>query len=494
MTLTDFINEPKSLLIAAAGHGKTHAIAECVQLCPEGQCQLILTHTHAGIASIKAKLNALKVDSKKYHVETITSFVQQYTMAYCKKEDLPEPSDKTYFRIVQEKALKIFSNPHILGVVKVTYGSLFVDEYQDCEEIQHAIIMKLGQVLPVHVLGDELQGIFGFVGRLVNFEQDLQEFKQFELKKPWRWCKEGNSQALGDKILEWRKKLLAKERIRLVTDRDANVEVCIVAFEAMSHSRYYYQLLRKVITMYDSESMLIIFPSYVDERGFLRGRINDRISIKDGFDFENRFLLAEAIDDRSFYFNAKAIDEIIRKINSPRVKKKEKKIVDMMNALSFNRTDLYIWFDRKHDCRLIDKKKGNKAKSDKLAEIYGRFLTNPSKRGLDEIITFFQKDAGMKPKRCEVLSSIQHCLRSYPEEMSVYDAMYETRNAIRRGGRKIQGRCIGTTLLTKGLEFDTVIVLDAHRFEDAKNFYVAISRACKHLVIISKESVLQFER
>ena len=149
MTLTDFINEPKSLLIAAAGHGKTHAIAECVQLCPEGQCQLILTHTHAGIASIKAKLNALKVDSKKYHVETITSFVQQYTMAYCKKEDLPEPSDKTYFRIVQEKALKIFSNPHISGVVKVTYSSLFVDEYQDCEEIQHAIIMKLGQVLPV---------------------------------------------------------------------------------------------------------------------------------------------------------------------------------------------------------------------------------------------------------------------------------------------------------------------------------------------------------
>ena len=78
--------------------------------------------------------------------------------------------------------------------------------------------------------------------------------------------------------------------------------------------------------------------------------------------------------------------------------------------------------------------------------------------------------------------------------MSVYDAMYETRNAIRRGGRKIQGRCIGTTLRTKGLEFDTVIVLDAHRFEDAKSFYVAISRAYKHLVIISKKSVLQFER
>lgn len=72
--------------------------------------------------------------------------------------------------------------------------------------------------------------------------------------------------------------------------------------------------------------------------------------------------------------------------------------------------------------------------------------------------------------------------------------MKEMRNVVRRGGRKIRGRCIGTTLLTKGLEFDTVIILDAHRFEDSKNFYVAISRACKNLVILSKEQTLHFAK
>lgn len=492
MILTDFINEPKSLLIAAAGHGKTHAIAECVQLCPEGECQLILTHTHAGIASIKAKLNDLGVDAKKYHVETITSFVQQYALAYCKQENLPKPSDKTYFPTIQEKALKVFSNPHVLDVVRLTYNALFVDEYQDCEAVQHAIIMKLGQVLPVHVLGDELQGIFGFVGKLVDFGQDLQGFKRFELEKPWRWYKEGNCQALGDKILEWRKKLIAGERIRLATDCNANVEVRISSYEAMLHCREYYQMLRSVIKTYDCESMLILFPSYVDERGIFKGRISDRVAIKDGFDFGNRFWLAEAIDDRSFYSNAGVIDEVIQRINSPRTRKKEKKIYDLMDGLSFNKTNLDEWFDRNRDCHLKNKRGEDKAKSDKLTAIYNRFLESPSKRGMDELITFFQKDAGMRPKRREVVTSIQHCLRNYPEDMTVYDAMYETRNAIRRGGRKIQGRCIGTTLLTKGLEFDTVIVLDAHRFEDAKNFYVAISRACKHLVIISKSPVLQF--
>jgi DNA helicase-2/ATP-dependent DNA helicase PcrA len=50
--------------------------------------------------------------------------------------------------------------------------------------------------------------------------------------------------------------------------------------------------------------------------------------------------------------------------------------------------------------------------------------------------------------------------------------MKEIRNIKRRIGRKISGRCTGTTLLTKGLEFDTVAVLDAHKFKCLENFYV----------------------
>ena len=496
MTLTDFINERESLMIAAAGHGKTHTIAACVQLCPEGQCQLILTHTHAGIASIKAKLAALKVEPKKYHVETITSFAQQYVLAFCKKEDLPAPDDKTYFPEVLRKALKLFSNPHILDVVKATYSSVFVDEYQDCTAEQHAIIMQLGKVMPLHVLGDALQGIFGFAGRLVDFDKDLQGFKAFELQKPWRWHKDGNCKELGDKILEWRRILLSdNKRIHLTTDRAAGIEVCRTNSEAMAFDRDYFATLRKVIKMYDCDSLLVIFPSYIDERGVFKGRIGDRVKIKDGIDFQNRFLLAEAIDDKSSYSNAGAIDDILQKINSPRTRKKEKKIYEMLDGLSFNKTDLNEWFDKNHDCRLKNKRGEGRMKSDKLAGIYDRFLEKPSKGGILTLIDFCQKDAGMKPKRREIVSSIQHCLKNYPDEdMSVYESMKEMRNAVRRGGRKIQGRCIGTTLLTKGLEFDTVIVLDAHRFEDSKNFYVAISRACKNLVIVTKSNTLSFER
>ena len=50
----DFISKRKSLLIAPAGCGKTYTIAECLKY-TEG-LHLILTHTHAGVASLKKKL------------------------------------------------------------------------------------------------------------------------------------------------------------------------------------------------------------------------------------------------------------------------------------------------------------------------------------------------------------------------------------------------------------------------------------------------------
>ena len=74
----------------------------------------------------------------------------------------------------------------------------------------------------------------------------------------------------------------------------------------------------------------------------------------------------------------------------------------------------------------------------------------------------------------------------------MFEAMKLTKSRMRHQGRKIHGRIIGTTLLTKGLEFDTVLVWNAHKFEDAKNFYVAISRARKKLILMTNNNIIQF--
>lgn len=97
----------------------------------------------------------------------------------------------------------------------------------------------------------------------------------------------------------------------------------------------------------------------------------------------------------------------------------------------------------------------------------------------------------IKCYRKEFLYNLQNALQTaHNENITVYEAMKKNRDIIRRVGRKVKGKCIGTTLLTKGLEFDTVIVLNAHKFKDPRNFYVAITRACKKLIIFSENEIL----
>jgi len=79
------------------------------------------------------------------------------------------------------------------------------------------------------------------------------------------------------------------------------------------------------------------------------------------------------------------------------------------------------------------------------------------------------------------------------ENISISEAIKYNRDILRQIGRKVEGKCIGTTLLTKGLEFDIVIVLNFQDFEDKNNFYVAITRACKKLILIGNTHQIYFK-
>ena len=59
------LSKPYIMIEAPAGFGKTHTICECIELQPDDQTQLILTHTHAGIASLQQKLESRGVPHHK---------------------------------------------------------------------------------------------------------------------------------------------------------------------------------------------------------------------------------------------------------------------------------------------------------------------------------------------------------------------------------------------------------------------------------------------
>lgn len=496
MDYKSFIEGSKTLLIAPAGYGKTHTIVECLKH-TNGK-QLILTHTHAGIASIKDKIRQANIASSTYNIETISSFAQKYVHAFYLEDDIPDQENgKEYHAFIIAKSAHIFSTNTVKKILQASYTGVFVDEYQDCTKSQHKIVLIISNYLPVHILGDPLQGIFDFNGDAVDLDVDLKDFHRFpDLSVPQRWYQNENNTGLGDALKNIRGLLLNRQPITLISDKEIGLYVVNVKDGDIlqSESSYRQNLNRLLINETnhpDLESLLIIVPEYKELNSknaiIFKGDINHRAKLRSQIDYRKSLTLLEAIDDKLFYSIAKKADEIILEIKKARkpIKKIKNEILDRI----FNSTGLQIWFN--DDTLKTKKKPSDQAQSNKVHSKFEKFVQNPSPGLLRELILEIKSSLKIKYKRDEIFRSFLNALKqSHLEAVSVYTAMKNNRNLIRRSGRKIHGKCLGTTLLTKGLEFDTVVIMDAHKFDCPKHFYVALTRCCKKLIIFTASKTL----
>lgn len=495
MNYQAFVEGRKTMLVAPAGYGKTHTIAECLKY-TNGK-QLILTHTHAGVASLKNKVKELLIKPEKYSIETISSFAQKYSHAFCSEADKPYQEAANYHEFMVQRARKVFTSPLVISVLTASYSGLFVDEYQDCTKEQHAMISTLSDSLPTHILCDPLQGIFDFSGDAVDCEKDLHGFDVFpELSTPHRWYREGNNRDLGKILMEYRAFLKSGRPISLVSEQAKGLFVINVrSNDIYNPTSHYRKCLKKLIENSDNnpgfESLLIIVPEYskdkFDGTKVHKGNITDRAKIRANIDPSRSLKLLESIDDKSFYAIAKKADSLINGIS-----RSQKKYLiirrDILDSI-FNKTILKQWFNN-HGL------KEKKSKDDKLRALEFKnkidfFVTSPSALSLWEILSEAKDGLKLTYKRDEILFSLLRALKEAQQSnISVYEAMKNSRNTVRRNGRKIYGKCIGTTLLTKGLEFDTVAILDAHNFESHKHLYVALTRCCKNLIVFTEKTTL----
>lgn len=491
--MKEFVEENKALLVAPAGYGKTYTIANCLKY--TSGTQLILTHTHAGISSIKSKLSQLNIPNKDYNVETISGFSQKYVEAFYIGE-LPNQDDRNYHNVVSEKAVKIFSNKIVLNIIKNSYTGLFVDEYQDCSVTQHKMILALAEAIPTRILGDHLQSIYDFNGRCVDLETELLNFKKFpDLETPNRWYSNGNNKYLGDLLKNFRENLLRKQAVKLKSNHDKGFYVIIANEDDIMNAKSNYRLqLDKVISnrknLQELESLLILVPEYDEEingKHYRRGTINDRSTLKNQIDYSNSLTLLEAIDDKLFYSVSKKADELIQKIG--RAIKKNKRIREDILDVFFNTTSINLYL--KDDVFISKRDSKSKALAIELVASFDEFINSPSPLSLLKILLILRKKLKFKTKRSEVFQSFINALKiSSEDKISIFEAMKLSRNVVRRTGRKIHGKCLGTTLLTKGLEFDTVVLLDAHRFKSPNHLYVALTRCCKKLIVFSNTDTL----
>lgn len=516
MDYESFLDRQKALLVAPAGYGKTYTIVECLKY-TSGR-QLILTHTHAGVASIKSKIRKAMISSDRYSVETISSFSQKYVKAFYVGSDIPEQDaknktnpDKDYHSFIQLKTCELLLSQVIKQIIQASYDGLFVDEYQDCTQIQQKLIMKLADILPTRLLGDPLQGVFDFNGPVPDFTNDLSEFDKFpELKIPYRWYQEGNNKELGKLIKNFRSPLTKGQTINVRTQAKSGLYVIKIKEDDFNDAQSLYRKKIEGLLSYSEEdssykNLLLLVPEYTELDGDQKkrkGGVSERAKILSKIDYSNSITLLEAIDDKKFYSLAKDLDDLV--ISIKRARKPVKKIYDLLSNLFYKtggtrhkNKGLNDWISSPSPKRAIDyyvktKRSDPQGFADSLKTIIEEMQKNPSKRSLYSLVLFVKNDLRIRVQpRTELLNSLIKAIHdSINTKTTIFEAMKSHKNIIRRVGKKIHGKCIGTTLLTKGLEFDTVAILDAHKFDCPKHLYVALTRCCKNLIIFTSQPTL----
>ena len=178
-------------VVAPAGYGKTHLIADAVGLTTTRQ--LVLTHTYAGVNALRRKMRELRVPNSACRVDTIASWALRLCLSYAGASDwtVQRPEGEQWTALYRACGA-LLDHPFIRRILRASYGGLYVDEYQDCSIPQHQLVLKLARDLPCRILGDPLQAIFDFENESpVDWDSEIPtNFERLgQLDTPHRWLR-----------------------------------------------------------------------------------------------------------------------------------------------------------------------------------------------------------------------------------------------------------------------------------------------------------------
>jgi superfamily I DNA/RNA helicase len=445
-------------VVAPAGHGKTEIIARVAAL---WQRALILTHTHAGVHAIRARLKRLGVPHARVSVDTIAGWSMRYAHAFPGIAQPPEgtPQGAQWDQLYRGATLALGVKA-VREVVAASYDRILIDEYQDCGGLQHELAVALSAIVPTLIFGDSMQGIFEFAGATLSWDHQIHARFPFAgtLETPHRWA--GKNPALGQWIAETREKLMRGEEIDLTDPRISYRESTdafdmATLFEGIDgkegsfaaihcHKNICYNLAKAARGGYQA----------IEE--IAANRLREFATAWDqATDGQGRFRAIMKLVEDCFHI---------------------KKIVEG-EAVDPEDTAVYTAL-RKLTPGLAN---GNGA------EAAVHFLAMSRKRPNWKL---FRSELWRDAERVAV-----EVAAGRAESMEI--AAGSVRQRVSNSGRKLHKRTVSTPLLLKGLEFDHVVIPDATHFANerlaqAKLFYVAISRATRSLTISSSQRILRF--
>ena len=230
----DILDYPDNTVITARpGSGKTYTvvekIAQVLEPLPDFKGVIAISFTNKASDELKSRCKRKGVKTKQSFFGTIDRFyISQIIIPFASHltyatpeytvipniDDLPkyaslsalssEVNDAEATVLIQalsegyiflqksgEIALYILKNvPGALRYIQARYSHIFIDEYQDCGEIQHAIFLILTSACLTGIaVGDIDQAIYGFAQRFPKYLISLVsngDFRHFKLSKNHR--------------------------------------------------------------------------------------------------------------------------------------------------------------------------------------------------------------------------------------------------------------------------------------------------------------------
>jgi len=458
----------RGLVVAAAGCGKTELIARTVAN-PEAGRQLVLTHTHAGVAALKNRLDRLKVPTSRYHLDTIAGWSLKYAAAYSDISGLNEYNEAApEWNAVYPAARLVLASGLGHHIVSASYDGVLVDEYQDCSASQHAIVKSLAEVLPVRVVGDPLQAIFGFRrdDPMVDWSDVEAFFKRLpDLLMPHRWKKENANAQLGAWLIEARTELI--ETGRLTIRKTAPVEWTnwssmkeIDVCRRWRGSRGVVAIKRSTMPNVHVKSSCLSVAT----------RLSGCFQMVEAFDDKELPRMVATWPTVSGGFVVRSLHEFVK----TRMVRVGPALNNVVAAVADGRSTARFTKHLNHRDRLED------------------LATNPTPETALSVLEGFRKEPGWTVYRPEGIYQLRSALQeSEGLGMShIAAAVASVRTRARHRGRHVPWRTVGTTLLLKGLEFDDAIVLNADELS-RNELYVAITRGARSLHVLSADRTIQ---
>ncbi|KAA3643865.1 MAG: hypothetical protein DWQ07_17265 [Chloroflexi bacterium] len=462
---SELADSDRGYIIAPAGYGKTEVIAMAVGLETEGK-QLLLTHTHAGVRSLRERLKRHEISSKRFRVDTIAGWSLRLASSYPQLSGLEasQPLEDQWSQ-VYPAVIKALQHSTIQEVVAISYSGVYVDEYQDCTKSQHELVMGLAQFLPCRVLGDPLQGIFDFNKQdpIVDWEEDVERnFPALsELQEPWRW-KENNPE-LGGWLEEARAALLNGDKIDLrKAPRDS--------VRWIRKEKHGQAAPRACLAAIKKEGTVCAIHKWPRPAHRLASQLG------------GVFTSMEEIECRDLMSWAGVLDAA----------EGGEKVVELIEGAA------RCWTSVSKELRSIKDAfaKERESRARKYPQILEAMRAVAAEKGgfssVKQALNACTKVDGANLYRREFWQEMFRTIDAYEtgNYESLRDAAWHIRNQVRVVGNRLDHRIVSRTLLIKGLEFDHVIVADADLLTDPKNLYVALTRGSKSLTIISDQPVL----